>query len=246
MDIKEKIELMTGLSTNDQKIVFDGKQLEDDKSLEQYQVKSKDVQLVRFGCRMDQTLQDAMKNKIDDSDTSKTLELYLPVASFQKRRCLLLDSTHLISNSPKNIVATIEKPPSFALLASISRKRSTLIQDFSENPTDLLQIKKEEKNPISNSNSKKKKKISSKSKSYSKTKGTRKVVSVFIHIESVGQTFQVDVTDMCTIERLISMATNAESNYMMLNFANSNLQENDLNIISKGGDLLEFQNDFIT
>jgi len=42
------------------------------------------------------------------------------------------------------------------------------------------------------------------------------------------------------------MATNAESNYMMLNFANSNLQENDLNIISKGGDLLEFQNDFIT
>jgi len=248
MDIKEKIELMTGLSSKDQKFVFDGKQLEDDKSLEYYNVKNQDVQLVRFGNRFDQTLHDAMHEKMDDSE-AKTLELYLPVSSFQKRRCLLIDASHLNPNVKRTIIATIEKPPSFALLASTSRKRSTLIQDFSENPTEMLDIKKEKVLPKNRGQPKlKKKKFFPKSKMVSfKAKSARRVLSVFIHIESVGQTFQVDVTDLCTLERLISMAVNAESNYMILFKSNSNfLFEDDFSLILKEEIPNEISSDFVT
>lgn len=110
--IKEAIEKLTSINTSNQKLIFNGKQLEDFHTLSEYEVESETIKLVQLG-KETQTLGDL---KV----TSQTV-IYLNTNTENKKPQLLVENTHFGAKGEKmKAELYVQREPTFSLSKFIS------------------------------------------------------------------------------------------------------------------------------
>jgi len=114
--LKDKLEEMTGISSNSQKLIFGGKRLDDERSLSYYGVEPESIKLVTLGIE-----QQTMAECHIESNTH--LYLSLPTSLSGTDQTLLVEWTHFGQQGKlMRAEGYIEKDPTLALITSISSK----------------------------------------------------------------------------------------------------------------------------
>eukprot|EP01114_Cavostelium_apophysatum_P022983 TRINITY_DN8507_c0_g1_i1.p1 TRINITY_DN8507_c0_g1~~TRINITY_DN8507_c0_g1_i1.p1 ORF type:complete len:245 (-),score=50.93 TRINITY_DN8507_c0_g1_i1:74-727(-) len=122
-DLKAKIAEMTGISVDSQRFLFGGKTLEDDQTLESYDMRAEIIDLVPFvqhPLHTHSKIQDCLKK----FPVLGSVTLYLTPGEDIHDRMFLVESTQF---GPKGLkmkpILQIEKDPTVALIANSSRKK---------------------------------------------------------------------------------------------------------------------------
>jgi len=114
--LKDKLEEMTGISSNSQKLIFGGKRMDEDRSLSYYGVEPESIKLVTLGIE-----QQTMAECHIESNT--LLYLSLPTSFSGTDQTLLVEWTHFGQQGKlMRAEGYIEKDPTLALITSISTK----------------------------------------------------------------------------------------------------------------------------